>query len=82
MQQPDKRSAQLFRSEADLADAVADAIAEAAGRLPPAAQSRLLAFLHLMEEPETTIAELEVAPTGVMRLVLTHTGIRSGARSN
>jgi hypothetical protein len=82
MQQPDRRSARPIRKEIDLADAVADAIADAAARLPPAAQSRLLAFLHLMEEPETTIAELEVAPSGVMRLALTHTGVRTGARSN
>ena len=82
MQQPDKRSARTVRNEGELADAVGDAIADAARRLPPAAQSRLLAFMHLMDVPETTVAELEVTSSGVMRLALTHTGIRTGARSN
>jgi hypothetical protein len=82
MQQPDKRPARTIRNDDELAEEIADAIADAVMRLPAAAQSRILAFLHLMEEPETTIAELEVAPSGVMRLALTHTGIRSGALSN
>ena len=82
MQQPDKRSTRTVRSEGEFVDAIADAIADAAMRLPPNVQSRLLAFIHLMEEPETTNAELEVAPSGVMRLTLTHTGVRTGARSN
>ena len=82
MQQPDKRSAEIVRNECELAEAITDAIADAVMRLPPLVQSRLLAFIHLMEEPGTTLAELEVAPSGVMRLALTHTGIRTGARSN
>jgi hypothetical protein len=80
--QPENGSPEPFRHDGELAAAIKDVIGEMMMRLSPAAQARLLAFMHLLEEPETTIAELDVEPTGVMRLALTHTGARPGARSN
>jgi hypothetical protein len=82
MQQPDNRSARTLPDDGELAEAISDAIADAVMRLPTATRSRILAFLHLMEEPGTTLAELEASRSGVMRLVLTHTGIPAGTRSN
>lgn len=80
--QPENGSPEPFRHDGELAAAITGVIADMIMRLSPAAQSRLFAFMHLLEEPETTIAELDVEPTGVMRLALTHTGARPGARSN
>lgn len=82
MQRPDNRSAHPRIDESELAEAISDEIADAVMRLPPTTRSRILAFLHLMEEPGTTLAEIEASRSGVMRLVLTHTGIPPGARSN
>ena len=82
MQQPDKHPTRSSPDEDELAEAVADAIAGAVMRLPPETRLRLIAFLHLMEEPGTTRAELDTAPPGFMRLVLTHTGLAPGTRSN
>lgn len=39
-------------------------------RLPALARVRLLAFLHLVEHPDSTKAFLDVEPSGGLRLVL------------
>jgi len=38
--------------------------------LPSVTRLRLLAFLHLVEQPDTMRATLEVQPSGVLRLTL------------
>ena len=40
------------------------------GQLPPLAQLRLLAFMHLVDSPETLKASLEIHPSGSLRLTL------------
>ncbi|MEZ0169684.1 hypothetical protein [Microvirga sp. TS319] len=38
--------------------------------LPPVARLRFLAFLHLVEQPGTMAATLEIQPSGTLRLTL------------
>jgi hypothetical protein len=38
--------------------------------LPPITRLRLLAFMHLVEQPDTMRATLEVQPSGLLRLTL------------
>jgi len=39
-------------------------------QFPPIVRLRLLAFMHLVEYPDTMRASLEVTPSGSMRLTL------------
>ncbi|WP_091129676.1 hypothetical protein [Microvirga guangxiensis] len=38
--------------------------------LPAVARLRLLAFMHLVEQPQTMKATLEIQPSGLLRLTL------------
>lgn len=39
-------------------------------QFPPIARLRILAFMHLVEYPDTLRASLEITPSGSMRLTL------------
>jgi hypothetical protein len=54
----------------EMIDSLSKALAQLLGQLPPAARLRLLAFMHLVENPGTTKASLDVQPSGSMRLTL------------
>jgi hypothetical protein len=54
----------------EMTDAVARTLAACLSRLPPVVRLRLLAFVHLVEDPATLKAALEITPSGSMRLTL------------
>jgi hypothetical protein len=54
----------------EIVDALSDTMNQVVARLPPAARLRLVAFLHLLDRPEATLANLEVDPAGGVRLTL------------
>jgi hypothetical protein len=54
----------------EMIDNLSETLSQLLGALPPVARLRLLAFMHLVENPDTTKATLEVEPSGSMRLTL------------
>ena len=54
----------------EMADGVARTLAACLSRLPPVVRLRLLAFVHLVEDPAAMKAALEITPSGSMRLTL------------
>ncbi|NBJ11807.1 hypothetical protein [Microvirga arsenatis] len=54
----------------EMIDGAPQALAECLARLPPIVRLRLLAFLHLVECPDTMRASLDITPAGSMRLTL------------
>jgi hypothetical protein len=62
-----RRSSPLVGEEAE---AVGDAITDMVARLSPKTRLRLVAFLHLLDKPETASATFEVSEAGLMRLTL------------
>ena len=46
------------------------AMAQFLAQWPPVTRLRLLAFMHLVEQPETMKALLEITPSGSLRLTL------------
>ncbi|WP_133239313.1 hypothetical protein [Microvirga sp. KLBC 81] len=51
-------------------DGLSENLGQLLDLLPPVSRLRLLAFLHLVEQPETMKATLEVQPSGLLRLTL------------
>ncbi|EIM27704.1 hypothetical protein [Microvirga lotononidis] len=45
-------------------------MAHCLAQFPAIARLRLLAFMHLVEYPDTMRASLEITPSGTMRLIL------------
>lgn len=54
----------------EVVDAMSDRMAQIIVKLPPITRLRFLAFLHLLERPESVKACLDVEPTGNLRLLL------------
>lgn len=54
----------------ELLDALTATVTDVITRLAPLTRLRLLAFMHMMEHPEATTAELEFLPSGMMRLTI------------
>jgi len=54
----------------EMIDRASQSLAHCLMRLPPIVRLRLLAFMHLVEFPDTMKAALEITPAGSMRLVL------------
>jgi hypothetical protein len=53
-----------------IVEALSDTMRDVVARLSPAARLRLLAFLHLLDRPEAALANLEIEPSGAVRLTL------------
>ena len=53
-----------------MTDAASQSLAQSVAQLPPIVRLRLLAFMHLVECPDTMRASLEITPSGSMRLTL------------
>ncbi|MEE1655705.1 hypothetical protein VB618_05815 [Microvirga sp. CF3062] len=51
-------------------DAAPQTLADCLSHLPPVVRLRLLAFMHLVEDPAAMKAALEITPSGSMRLTL------------
>jgi hypothetical protein len=69
---PEEPSSLALTMREELVDALTDTVTDVIARLSPVARLRLLAFMHLIDQPETVQAELEVEPSGLMRLRLVH----------
>jgi hypothetical protein len=54
----------------EMVDCLAKALTSVVGQLTPVARLRLLAFMHLIEDPEALKASLEIEPSGYLRLTL------------
>ncbi len=70
MSRPDLLSQIALDLREEIVDALADTVTDVIGRLSPDARLRLIAFLHLIEHPETVLADLEVDVSGLLRLTL------------
>jgi|GEM_PF-3028986 len=54
----------------EMADGATQTLAAYLSQLPPIVRLRLLAFMHLVEDPAAMKAALEITPSGSMRLTL------------
>ncbi|QRM30566.1 hypothetical protein [Microvirga sp. VF16] len=54
----------------EMTDRATKNLAHCLARFPPIVRLRLLAFMHLVEYPDTMRASLEITPSGSMRLTL------------
>lgn len=70
MQQPSKLPPGERSLREDLVDALAETVVDVVARLQPVTRLRLLAFMHLFENPETIRAVLDIEATGAVRLTL------------
>ena len=54
----------------EMIDRASQNLAHCLAQFPPIVRLRLLAFMHLVESPDTLKAALEITPSGSMRLIL------------
>lgn len=54
----------------EMADGATQTLTACLSQLPPIVRLRLLAFMHLVEDPGAMKAALEISPSGSMRLTL------------
>ncbi|KFG67467.1 hypothetical protein [Microvirga sp. BSC39] len=54
----------------EMVDGATQTLAARLSRLPPIVLLRLLAFMHLVEDPAAMKAALDITPSGSMRLTL------------
>ncbi|MBF9197122.1 hypothetical protein [Microvirga terrestris] len=54
----------------EMSDGATQTLAACLSHLPPIVRLRLLAFMHLVEDPAAMKAALEITPSGSMRLTL------------
>ena len=70
MSLPDENVPLASFVQEEMIDRVSQSLAQCLAQLPPIVRLRLLAFMHLVEFPDTMKASLELTPSGSMRLVL------------
>ncbi|MGO4525492.1 hypothetical protein AB4097_11585 [Microvirga sp. 2MCAF35] len=70
MSLPEENSPLTCIIQDELIDRASQNMAHCLAQLPAIARLRLLAFLHLVEYPDTMRASLEITPSGSMRLTL------------
>ncbi|MBA1158597.1 hypothetical protein [Microvirga mediterraneensis] len=70
MSLPEELTPVSLVSQEELMEHAIQNMAQCLAHFPPIARLRLLAFMHLVEYPDTTRASLEVTPSGSMRLTL------------
>jgi hypothetical protein len=70
MSLPDEKLAFSSFVQQELIDHASQNLALCLAQLPPIVRLRLLAFMHLVEYPDTMKASLEIMPSGSMRLIL------------
>jgi hypothetical protein len=54
----------------EMIENLSESLSQLLGTLPSIVRLRLLAFMHLVENPDTMKATLEIDPSGAMRLTL------------
>jgi hypothetical protein len=67
---PDRMPAIAIALRDEIVDALTATTTDVIARLSPVARLRLVAFLHLLDRPETALADLEIDPSGAVRLTL------------
>jgi len=70
MSLPDETSPLFSFVQEETIDRASQNLVHCLAQFPPIARLRLLAFMHLVEYPDTLRAALEITPSGSMRLVL------------
>ncbi|WP_262269786.1 MULTISPECIES: hypothetical protein [Microvirga] len=70
MSPPDENLPLSSFIQEEMIDRASQNLAHLLGQFPPIVRLRLLAFMHLVEYPDTMRASLEIAPSGTMRLIL------------
>ena len=70
MSQPEEKLPIATFVQEEMIENLSGSLAQLLETLPPVARLRLLAFMHLVENPDTMRAVLDIAPSGSMRLTL------------
>jgi hypothetical protein len=70
MSLPDETRSLASLVQEEMIGNTSKSLAQILTQLPPVVRLRLLAFMHLLESPETMKASLEVDPSGCLRLTL------------
>jgi hypothetical protein len=70
MSLPDESHPVTSFVQEEMIENLAQTMTQFLAQWPPVARLRLLAFMHLVEQPETMKALLEITPSGSLRLTL------------
>jgi hypothetical protein len=70
MSRPDRAAQIALHLREEVVEALAETVTEVLAKFSPSTRLRLVAFLHLIEHPESVLADLEVDPSGLLRLTL------------
>lgn len=70
MSLPDEEIPLAAFVQEEMVEGISKGMSQLLDLAPPIVRLRLLAFMHLIEQPETMKATLEVQPSGLMRLTL------------
>jgi hypothetical protein len=70
MSLPDESHPMTSFVQEEMIDNLTQAMTQCLAQWPPVARLRLLAFMHLVEQPETMKVLLEITPSGSLRLTL------------
>jgi hypothetical protein len=70
MSLPEENPPLSFVVQEEMIDRASQNLVHCLAQFPPIARLRLLAFMHLVEYPDTLRASLEITPSGSMRLTL------------
>ncbi|GEO16098.1 hypothetical protein MAE02_37940 [Microvirga aerophila] len=78
MSPPDESHFMASFIQEEITDLLAQTVANILPNLPPITRLRLLAFMHLLEDPALMKADLNVEPSGYLRLTLAAGGPGKG----
>ncbi|MCG7392004.1 hypothetical protein MHY87_03700 [Microvirga sp. ACRRW] len=70
MSLPEERPPLASFIHEEMSQGISNNLSQLLDLLPSVARLRLVAFLHLVEQPDTMKATLEVQPSGLLRLTL------------
>ena len=70
MSQPDENAPLSSFVQEEMINGVSETLSQCLAQLPRIVRLRLLAFMHLVENPDTMKAALEITPSGAMRIVM------------
>ncbi len=70
MSLPDENPPLASFIQEEMIDNASETLAQCLAGMPPIVRLRLLAFMHLVEDPAALKAALEITPSGSMRLTL------------
>jgi hypothetical protein len=70
MSLPDEKLGLASFVQEEMVEGLSENLSRLLDLVPPLVRLRLLAFMHLVEQPEAMKATLEVQPSGLLRLTL------------